>query len=179
MAPRSRSAADVVDALGVSMPTAQQGLAAIRGRRIADLLEARPELSARQAALELGYPTVAHRRALQAAAREQRARQARPYLQQVADALTAAGYADPHEVKPQHLADGAIAAAVPLAETAPAPTLVWHEHHGWRTAVNRRHPIGKKSHGAPAGEGIRYLGRGRQPEPAELLAALKDPDEHL
>lgn len=169
----ARTAGDVVDALGVSMPTAQQGLATMRGRRIADLLQTRPELPPRQAALELGYPTVAHRRALQAAEREQHARRALPYLQQVADTLTEAGYANPHHVKPQHLDDGAVAAAVPLADTAPAPALVWHEHHGWRTAENRRHPIGKKSDSTPVGQGIRYLDRGRQPEPAEVLAALK------
>ncbi|MGW0704109.1 DUF6292 family protein, partial [Streptomyces sp. NPDC002867] len=52
--------------------------------------------------------------------------------------------------------------------------LVWDERYGWRTATSRRHPIGKDTGTPPEGEGIRYLGSGTRPEPAELLEALAD-----
>ncbi|MFG2645891.1 hypothetical protein ACGFYP_33525 [Streptomyces sp. NPDC048370] len=46
------------------------------------------------------------------------------------------------------------------------------ERYGWRTAVSRRHPIGKETGTPPEGDGIRYLNEDQQPEPAELLAPL-------
>lgn len=171
----ARTAGAIAGELGVALPTAQRGVAAIRGRRIADLLERRPELSPAQAALELGYPTVTHRRALQVADLEARARQVRPYLQQVADTLAAAGQAEQQSVQPQRPADGDLVAVIPLADTAAAPALVWHERHGWRTATSRRHPVDRKAGDAPVGEGIRYLTGGLRPEPADVLAALDEP----
>ncbi|MEU2718061.1 hypothetical protein [Streptomyces sp. NPDC007205] len=50
----------------------------------------------------------------------------------------------------------------------------WDERYGWRTAVSRRHPIGKDTGAPPEGEGIRYLSEHQQREPSELLAALTD-----
>ncbi|MFF9870406.1 hypothetical protein ACF1G0_34375 [Streptomyces sp. NPDC013953] len=79
--------ADVADILGMArFPTAQAGLAQVRGRRIADLVEGEPELTPLEAAERLGYPTVTHRGAATIAEAELRARRVRPYLQQVADA---------------------------------------------------------------------------------------------
>ncbi|MCM2424149.1 DUF6292 family protein [Streptomyces sp. RKAG293] len=168
------TAAAVVDELKVAMTTAMSGLAQLRGRRIADVLEAEPQLTAEEAAEQLGYPVVARRRALAVAAAEQRARQVRPYLQRVADALAAAGAADPMEVEVQQLPGEYLAVAVPLSVGQPAPALVWDERYGWRTATSRRHPLGKESGTPPEGEGIRYLGSGLQPRPDELLDALGD-----
>jgi hypothetical protein len=48
------TAATVVDELGVAMTTAMAALAALRGRRIVDLLEKQPQLSPVQAAERLG-----------------------------------------------------------------------------------------------------------------------------
>ncbi|MEU3464601.1 DUF6292 family protein [Streptomyces sp. NPDC006733] len=168
------TAAAVVDELKVASTTAMSGLAQLRGRRIADLLEAEPQLTAEEAAEHLGYPVVARRRALAVTVAEQRARQAHPYLQRVADALAEAGVAEPMEVEVQQLPGEHLAAAVPLTAAQPAPALVWDERYGWRTANSRRHPLGKESGTAPEGEGIRYLSSSPRPEPAELLEALAD-----
>ncbi|WP_434597976.1 hypothetical protein [Streptomyces sp. A5-4] len=75
------TAAGVIDAPGVAMSTAFNGLQLVRGRRIADRLEASPCLEPQQAAEQLGYPAIARRRALAAAESEQCRRQVRPYLQ--------------------------------------------------------------------------------------------------
>ncbi|WP_405594137.1 DUF6292 family protein [Streptomyces sp. NBC_01410] len=167
--------ATVADTLGIAkFPTAQAGLAQVRGRRIADLLEAQPHLTPQQAAEQLGYPTITRRGAVAIAEAELRARQALPYLQRVADALTQAGVAEPVQVEVRQLAGDHLAAAVPLAAGQSAPALVWDERYGWRTANSRRHPIGKDTGTAPEGEGIRYLGHSLTPEPAELLEALAD-----
>lgn len=165
----------VAQRLGIAeFPTAQAGLAQLRGRRIADLLEATPHLTPKQAAESLGYPTSTHRGAVAHAENELRSRKARPYVQQMADALAEAGVAEPVQVEVRQLAGGNLAAAVPLAPAQDAPALVWDERYGWRTATSRRHPMGKDTGSAPEGDGIRYLGGGRMPEPAELLEALAD-----
>ncbi|MEU5108158.1 DUF6292 family protein [Streptomyces sp. NPDC021354] len=166
---------EVADILGIAkFPTAQAGLAQVRGRRIADLIEIEPELTPLQAAERLGYPTVTHRGAAVVAEAELRARRERPYLQQVTDALAKAGVAEQSEIEVRKLAGEHLAAAVALSEGQGAPALVWDERYGWRTATSRRHPIGKETGSAPEGEGIRYLGSSLKPEPAELLEALAD-----
>ncbi|MFE4658265.1 DUF6292 family protein [Streptomyces hydrogenans] len=165
----------VADTLGVAkFPTAQSGLATVRGRRIADLVETEPGLDPKDAARQLGYPNITHRRAVTVAERELHARRAKPYLQHTADALAAAGVAQQAEVEVRQLDSGHLAAAVPLEAGQPAPALVWDERFGWRTATSRRHPIGKQTDTAPEGEEIRYLGVGVRPEPEELLDALRD-----
>ncbi|NUK53383.1 hypothetical protein HRW14_24535 [Streptomyces lunaelactis] len=166
---------EAAETLGIAkFPTAQAGLAQVRGRRIADLVEAQPRLTPQQAAERLGYPTVTHRGAVAIAEAELRTRQARPYLQQVADALAEAGVAEPVQVEVRKLADEHLAAALALTAGQPSPALVWDERYGWRTATSRRHPIGKDTASAPEGEGIRYLGSSIRPKPAELLEALAD-----
>ncbi|WP_435607419.1 hypothetical protein [Streptomyces ardesiacus] len=99
--------------------------------------------------------------------------QVQPYLQRVADVLVGAGLAEQQDVVVQRLAGDALAAAVVLNH-AGAQALVWDERYGWRTAVSRRHPIGKDTGTPPEGDGIRYLSTEQQPEAAELLAALTD-----
>ncbi|MGW6564997.1 DUF6292 family protein [Streptomyces sp. NPDC054975] len=166
---------EVADTLGIAkFPTAQAGLAQLRGRRIADLVAAEPELTPIEAAARLGYPTVTHRGAATIAEAELRTRRARPYLQQVADALNEAGVAEPVQVEVRQLDGDHLTAAIPLAADQTSPALVWDERFGWRTATSRRHPIGKDTGTAPEGDGIRYIGSGRQPEPAELLESLND-----
>ncbi|MGW6571974.1 DUF6292 family protein [Streptomyces sp. NPDC054945] len=165
----------VSDTLGITkFPTAQSGLATLRGRRIADLVEAQPDLDLKAAALQLGYPTITHRGAITIAERELRARSAQPYLQHTADFLAAAGIAQQAQVEMRQPDGEHLAAAVPLDTDQPTPALVWDSRFGWRTATSRRHPIGKTTEAAPEGEGIRYLGSGLRPEPEELLAALRD-----
>ncbi|MFI0743416.1 DUF6292 family protein [Streptomyces sp. NPDC021100] len=165
--------ATVTEELGISATAAKKGLVQLRGERIADLLEAEPGLTPEQAAERLGYPAAVQRAPLRAAALEQRARQAYPYLQNTADALAQEGLAPAQEVQVQRPADGVLAAAVVL-ESGPVPALVWDERYGWRTAVSRRHPIGKDTGAPPEGDGIRYLGSGQQPAAEELLAGLAD-----
>lgn len=106
--------------------------------------------------------------------RELRARGAQPYLQHTADALAGAGIAPQTQVEIRQLDGGAVAAAVLLDTDQPAAAAVWDSRYGWRTATSRRHPIGKHTDTAPEGEGIRYLGTGLQPDPEELLEALRD-----
>ncbi|MFF7234575.1 hypothetical protein [Streptomyces sioyaensis] len=73
------------------MTTAMKYLAQLRGRRIADLLEADPSLSLDTAAAQLGHPAITRRRAIAAAQDEQRRRTVQFYLQDVADSLAEAG----------------------------------------------------------------------------------------
>ncbi|MEV7581594.1 hypothetical protein [Streptomyces erythrochromogenes] len=165
----------VSDTLGITkFPTAQSGLATLRGRRIADLVEQQPGLDLKDAALQLGYPAITHRAAITFAERELHARGAQPYLQHTADVLAAAGIAQQAQVEMRQLDGGAVAAAVLLDTDQPAAAAVWDSRYGWRTSTSRRHPIGKDTDTAPEGEGIRYLGSGLRPEPEELLAALRD-----
>ncbi|MFF9981138.1 hypothetical protein [Streptomyces erythrochromogenes] len=165
----------VSDTLGITkFPTAQSGLATLRGRRIADLVEKQPGLDLKDAALQLGYPAITHRAAITFAERELHARGAQPYLQHTADVLAAAGIAQQAQVEMRQLDGGAVAAAVLLDTDQPTAAAVWDSRYGWRTSTSRRHPIGKDTDTAPEGEGIRYLGSGLRPEPEELLAALRD-----
>lgn len=165
--------ADVQEHLGLSYAAAARALPRLRGERIADLMESEPELTLEDAAVRLGYPTAVHRTALTSAATELRARQVQPYLQRVADILVGAGSAEQQDVQVQRLEGDVLAAGVLLSGPG-TPALVWDERYGWRTAVSRRHPIGKETGTPPAGDGIRYLCEDQQPEPAELLAALTD-----
>lgn len=165
--------ATVQDRVGLSYAAAARALPRLRGERIADLLQAEPELTPEDAATRLGYPTAVQRTALASAATELRARQVRPYLQRVADVLVGAGLAEQQDVVVQRLEGDALAAAVLLSGSG-TPALVWDERYGWRTAVSRRHPIGKDTGTPPEGDGIRYLSEEQQPEAAELLAALTD-----
>ncbi|MFG2332841.1 hypothetical protein ACGFMM_24885 [Streptomyces sp. NPDC048604] len=52
----------------------------LRGRRIADLVEAQPELTPAETAARLGYPAITHRGAPTIAEAELRSRRARTYL---------------------------------------------------------------------------------------------------
>ncbi|MEU6067624.1 DUF6292 family protein [Streptomyces sp. NPDC047082] len=165
--------ARVQEHLGLSYAAAARALPRLRGERIADLLETEPDLTPEEAATRLGYPTAVQRTALASAATEQRARQVQPYLQRVAHVLAGAGLAETQDVRVQRLDGDVLAAAVALSGSG-TPALVWDERYGWRTAVSRRHPIGKETGTPPQGEGIRYLSEHQQPEPAQLLAALTD-----
>jgi hypothetical protein len=167
----------VSDTLGVHVKTAQLALIEARGRRIADLIEADPELTAADAARQLGYPAAVTRSAAAAAGTELRMRQALPYLESVCSALLAVGIelqGTPPNL--QVLDAGVCAATVVLAAggPVPVPAMVWDERWGWRTATRRLHPIGADHTTPPQGEGIRYLAGGITPEPAELLAWLRD-----
>ncbi|MGW7674304.1 DUF6292 family protein [Streptomyces sp. NPDC054775] len=167
------TAAAVVEEFGVAMTTAAAALAALRGRRIADLLEEQPQLSPLQAAEHLGYPPITHRRALASARSEQRIRAARPYIGSVAQALADAGLAEPAELEVVELPSGALAAAVRLAPGKEAAAVVWYERFGWRTSSSRRHPFGKDTGARPQGEGIRYLTDRARPVPSAVVAALR------
>ncbi|MFC8663989.1 DUF6292 family protein [Streptomyces sp. NPDC057199] len=164
----------VQDALGLAWATSVRTLSRLRGQRIADLLETEPEMAPEAAAERLGYPAAVRRAALAHAAVELRVRRILPYLQHVADTLASAGLADVQSVEVRTLGDEVLAAAVVLNAAGPAAALVWDERYGWRTAVSRRHPIGKETSTPPEGDGIRYLSEDQQPTPAELLAALAD-----
>ncbi|MEU1439356.1 hypothetical protein ABZ438_35580 [Streptomyces sp. NPDC005786] len=164
---------EVADTLGIAkFPTAQAGLAQLRGRRIADLIESESGLTATQAAERLGYPKVTHRGAAAIAEAELHSRRTLPYLQNMADTLAEAGIADQTEVNVRQLADGRLAAALPLAAGQAAPALVWDERSGWRTAISRRHPIGRDSTTTSDAGGTHNLAAGIRPSPDELRAAL-------
>ncbi|MDX2763952.1 hypothetical protein [Streptomyces europaeiscabiei] len=165
--------ATVQERVGLSYAAAARALPRLRGERIADLLQAGPDLTPEEAAARLGYPTAVQRTALASAATELRARQVQPYLQRVADVLVGAGLAEAQDVRVQRLEGDVLAAAVALSGSS-APALVWDERYCWRTAVSKRHPIGKETGTPPEGDGIRYLSEHQQPEPSELLAALTD-----
>ncbi|MFJ8086278.1 hypothetical protein ACIQ6Y_37655 [Streptomyces sp. NPDC096205] len=165
--------ATVQERLGLSYAAAARALPRLRGERIADLLQAESELTPEAAATRLGYPTAVQRTALASAATELRARQVQRYLERVADVLVGAGLAEQQDAVVQRVEGDVLAAAVLLSGSY-APALVWDERYGWRTAVSRRHPIGKETGTPPEGDGIRYLSEEQQPDPAELLAALTD-----
>ncbi|MYS39648.1 hypothetical protein K388_07183 [Streptomyces sp. KhCrAH-43] len=167
------TAAEVTDVLGASFLAAQAGLVRVRGRRVADLMEAEPDLTGPQAAERLGYPKATHKGAVAAAEAELHARSAVPYLQNAADVLARAGVAEPVQVEVRQLAGGHLAAAVPLIPGQGVPALVWDERYGWRTATNGRHPIGKDTGTRPEGDGIRYLAAGTYPDPEDLLASFR------
>ncbi|MGW4784979.1 DUF6292 family protein [Streptomyces sp. NPDC004230] len=165
--------ATVQEELGLAYATAARVLPALRGRRIADLLQSESGLTPEVAADRLGFPTAVRRTAISIATAELRARRIHPYLQRVADVLTGAGLAEAQEVQVQRLEGGVLVAPVML--TGPTtPALVWDERYGWRTAVSRRHPMGRETGEAPEGEGIRYLSQEQLPEPADVLAAFTD-----
>ncbi|MFH9959614.1 hypothetical protein ACH4OX_36130 [Streptomyces roseolus] len=134
------TAADVSETLGTHPSTATRALNQLRAARIADLMTADPDLTVEQATANLGYPvgqarTVVRRQALT----ELRARTARTYLADVAQALHTAGLApDPAPAIEQTRYD-TLRASILLAPDAPAPVVVWEENSGWRTAP-RRHP---------------------------------------
>ncbi|MEU9182901.1 hypothetical protein AB0C90_40210 [Streptomyces sp. NPDC048550] len=165
----------VVAELGMALTTAMSALATLRGRRIADVLEQEPALGIEEAATRLGYPPAVCKRAFAAARLELRIRAARPYVEGVAAALVAAGLAEAGDrVDVVEGAGGeALAAAIWLREGLSVPAVVWDERSGWRTAVNRRHPIGKDAGPRPKAPGIAYLGVGR-PEPAAVTTALRE-----
>jgi hypothetical protein len=165
--------ATVQERLGLAYATAARALPRLRGTRIADLLQAEPDLTPEQAARRLNYPAAVQRTALASAITEVRGRQVQPYLQRVADALVGAGLAEGQEVQVQYLDGDVLAAAVMLSGSG-TPALVWDERYGWRTAVSRRHPMGKETGAPPVGAGVRYLDEDQRPEPEVLLAALAD-----
>ncbi|MGW1171970.1 DUF6292 family protein [Streptomyces sp. NPDC002550] len=167
------TAGAVVEEFGVAMTTAMAALAGVRGRRIADLLEEEPQLSPVQAAERLGYPPITRRRALAAARCEQRIREARPYVQAMAQELAGAGLAEPDEPEVVELPTGVLAAAIRLRPGRQAAAVVWDERFGWRTSGSRRHPFGKDTGVRPQGEGIRYLTDQARPAPSAVLAALR------
>ncbi|MGV4988861.1 hypothetical protein ACVB8X_39935 [Streptomyces sp. NRAIS4] len=156
--------ATVQERLGLSYAAAARALPRLRGERITDLLQTEPDVAPEEAATRLGYPTAVQRTALASAATELRARQVQPYLQRVADVLVGAGLAEAQDVRVQRLDGDVLAAAVTLSGSG-APALVWFERYGWRTAVSRRHPIGKDTGTPPEGEGIRYLSEHSSPNP--------------
>ncbi|CAM5608179.1 DUF6292 family protein [Streptomyces diastaticus] len=166
---------DVSNALGIArFPTARDGLNKLRGQRIADLVEANPHLDTTEAAERLGYPRITHRGATAAADAELRARAAHPYLAKTADALVEAGLAEASEIPVRTVDGDHLTAAIPLSPGQPSAALVWDDRYGWRTANNRRHPIGKHTSTPPQGDDIRYLGTSIHPEPAELITDLAD-----
>ncbi|MFD7337869.1 hypothetical protein ACFV98_17960 [Streptomyces violascens] len=165
--------ATVTDTLGIAYATAQRALTRLRGERLADRMQAQPELGAGEAEAQLGYPTVLHRAVTEAAGAVRRARAVRPYLQRVADHLAAEGWAEPAEVEVQLLDGGYPAAALQLTPAGPVLVLAWDARWGWRTS-SRRHPLGKDTGLPPEGDGIRYLGHALQPGPDDLVAELAD-----
>lgn len=166
--------ATVQEQLGIAYSAAARVLPRLRGQRIADEVAAEPDLTLEQAARRLGYPTAVHRAVIAHARTELRGREARPYVQAVADKLVAASLAQEQDVAMVHVADDVVAAAVVLSADAPAPALVWDERYGWRTSTSRRHPIGWDSGHPPQGEGIRYLSPDQQPSGEDVLAAVHD-----
>ncbi|MBO1332556.1 hypothetical protein [Streptomyces sp. VRA16 Mangrove soil] len=164
----------VIEELGLSYVTATRALTRLRGARIADLLEAQPALTGEKAAAHLNYPTAVHRTAIAYARTELKARTWQPYVQQIADQLAAEHLAEPQDVAMVQVADDVVAAAVVLADGAPAPALVWDERWGWRTATSRRHPIGKETGQPPQGDGIRYISPAPQPRAEDILNVLTE-----
>ncbi|MFD6133712.1 DUF6292 family protein, partial [Streptomyces diastaticus] len=137
-------------------------------------VEANPHLDTTEAAERLGYPRITHRGATAAADAELRARAAHPYLAKTADALVEAGLAEASEIPVRTVDGDHLTAAIPLSPGQPSAALVWDDRYGWRTANNRRHPIGKHTSTPPQGDDIRYLGTSIHPEPAELITDLAD-----
>lgn len=166
--------AAVQEQLGIAYSAAARVLPRLRGERIAGQVAAEPDLTPEQAAHRLGYPAAVRRAAIAHARTDLRGREARPYVQAVADELAAAGLAQEQGVAMVHVADDVVAAAVVLSADAPAPALVWDERYGWRTATSRRHPIGRDTGTPPEGEGVRYLGPNLRPPGKGVLAAVYD-----
>ncbi|MFH8993297.1 DUF6292 family protein [Streptomyces sp. NPDC017940] len=165
--------ATVQQELGLAYSAAARWLPRLRGQRIADQVLADPGLTAEQAAQQLGFPTAVRRAAVAAAQTVLRGRRMLPYLRSVADAVTAAGWMEHQDVAVREAGDDALAAVLVLADTAPAPALVWDERHGWRTASSRRHPTPKGGGWPGKGDGVRYLCPGNtKPDPQKLLAEL-------
>jgi hypothetical protein len=169
--------AQVAETLLIHPLTARTALAEARGRRIADVLEEHRDLTPEQAANRLGYPARATRGAVQAAIVEQRKRTFAPYLESVYRAMADAGAQLQGDAPTlQVLDEGVCAASIVLADGGPipVPALVWDERWGWRTATSRLHPIPRDHRTPPEGAGIRYLGGGIQPEPADVLDRLRN-----
>ncbi|MFZ3562770.1 MULTISPECIES: hypothetical protein [unclassified Streptomyces] len=166
--------ARLTDELGIANSTATRALPRVRGERIADLCAGEKNLTPEQAAERLGFPAAVRQAAIVYARTALRGRRLRPYVQDVVDELAAAGLAEQQDVEMVHVASDAVAAAVPLAPNAPVPALVWDERWGWRTALTRRHALGRETGTAPEGEGIRYLGAGLQPPARQLIAGICD-----
>ncbi|MFZ3562692.1 MULTISPECIES: hypothetical protein [unclassified Streptomyces] len=160
--------------LGIANSTATRALPRVRGERIADLCGGEGDLAPEQAAERLGYPVAVRQAAVAYARTVLRGRQLRAYVQDVADALVAEGLAEHQDVEMVHLAGDVVAAVVVLTDGAPVPALVWDERWGWRTATNRRHPIGLNEGAPPEGDGVRYLSPLQQPPVRDLLAVLHD-----
>lgn len=168
---------EVAQELGGHIATAQKALVEARGRRIADVLEAQQGLTPEEAAHQLGYPKLVIRTAVRAAAVEQRMRAVQPYLESVRQALLDAGIPLRGEALAFQVLKGEVCAASLVVDAegpVDASALVWDERWGWRTATSRLHPIPKDHATPPEGPGIRYLGNGLTPAPAEVLAELGD-----
>ncbi|MGW5353367.1 DUF6292 family protein [Streptomyces sp. NPDC004031] len=171
------SGQEVAEELGVHVVTAQKVLVDARGRRIADVLQVRQGLTPEEAARQLGYPSLVIRTAVRAAAVEQRMRAVQPYLESVRQALLDAGIPLRGEAPTFQVLKGDVcAASLVLGAEGPvdAAALVWDDRWGWRTATSRLHPIPKDHTTPPEGPGIRYLGKGLTPAPAEVIADLSD-----
>ncbi|MFH8439329.1 DUF6292 family protein [Streptomyces sp. NPDC018007] len=171
------SAAAVAGQLGVHRDTAQDALTHQRAERIAHRVEADPALTPAQAAAALGYPPAQTRRATARAATLLRAREAAPYLADVAAALHRAHLTTTEAAEAaldvQLPGDDRVVAALILdGDQAPVPALVWDERYGWRTATSRRHPITKGAALPSEGGGVRYLAEGITPPPGDVVAAL-------
>ncbi|MFI8201015.1 DUF6292 family protein [Streptomyces sp. NPDC085942] len=171
------SAAAVATQLGIHRDTAQDALTHQRAERIAHHVEADPSLTPVQAAAALGYPPAQTRRATARAATLLRARQAAPYLADVAAALHRAGLTTTEAAEAaldvQLPGDDRVVAALVLdGDQAPVPALVWDERYGWRTATSRRHPITKGAALPSEGGGVRYLAGGVTPPPGDVVAAI-------
>ncbi|MFJ8932039.1 DUF6292 family protein [Streptomyces sp. NPDC102364] len=158
--------------LGIANSTATRALPRVRGERIADLCASEEDLAPEQAAERLGYPAAVRQAAVAYARTALRGRRLRPYVQSVVDELVVEGQVAEQDVEMVHVAGDVVAAAVVLTADAPVPALVWDERWGWRTAPNRRHPLGLETGAAPEGDGIRYLGPGLQPSPRQLIEAI-------
>ncbi|MFE7056901.1 DUF6292 family protein [Streptomyces californicus] len=172
------SAATVTARLGVHRNTGQDALTRLRAGRIADHIAAHPTLTPAEAAAHLGYPPAQTRRATARAEVLLRARQAAPYLADVAAALHRAGWTTEQAAPDVHLPgdDRVVAALVLDGDQAPVPALVWDERYGWRTASSRRHPITKGAARPSAGGSVRYLAGGITPPPGDVVTALTTTD---
>ena len=170
--------AAVRDELGLSPEPTQNALARLRGRRMADLVEAEPDLSLEEAAKRLGYPPITRRGASAAAEKELHSRPVLPYLRRTAAALTEVTAEENLQVQTgtHGSTHGGTAAAIVLGPASEVAALVWDERYGWRTAGSRRHPFGGPA-GAepPTGAEIRYFGADFTPTSTQLLAWLRNP----
>ncbi|WP_258177362.1 DUF6292 family protein [Streptomyces solincola] len=170
------SAAAVVQALGVHRDAAQYALLRVRAERMADVMEADPELTPQQAAQRLGYPAGQVRRAAVRAQTVLRGRRAADYLAAVLQALAAEGWTTQREMELHYPADDVVVASVVLdGPGAPdgVPGLVWDERAGWRAAASRRHPLGAAAAQQPTpGAAGSFLAGDLTPDAAELIRAV-------